>query len=165
MPILSITARTFGRRSLTALLMLAAGAGLGVILAIVGIAAREFLKHIGEKPYADLGDLLMGLLVTFWNVLVGSVNGAIDGLTVGIYTGLATALAYLLIMWVARPWLAVQAQRPAVWLLMAGAGSLGAWLGCQGILLPYQGWVLLGGLLFGLLAAIAALPRGRKALR
>ena len=158
---LAITPRTFGRRSLTALLMLVAGAGLGVVLAVVGIAAREFLKHIGEKPYADLGDLLLGLLVTFWNVLVGSVNGAIDGLTVGIYTGLATAVVYLLATLLLTAWLPPQIQRPAILTLVALAGATGAFLGCQGILSAYQLWVTLAGLVFGGLAASTSLPRAQ----
>ncbi len=158
---LAITPRTFGRRSLTALLMVVAGAGLGVVLAVVGIAAREFLKHIGEKPYADLGDLLLGLLVTFWNVLVGSVNGAIDGLTVGIYTGLATAVAYLLTTLLIRPWLPPHTQRPVILVLVALAGAVGAFLGCQGILNGYRLWVTVAGLVFGGLAASTSLPRVR----
>jgi hypothetical protein len=161
MIILSITPRTFGRRSLTALLMLASGAGLGAVLAIVSIAIREFLKHIGEKPYADLGDLLLGLLVTFWNVLVGSVNGAIDGLTVGLYTGLATGAVYLLATLVIRPSLSVQAQRTVILCLVALAGGIGAYLGCQGILSQYVLWVTLAGLFFGLLAGTISLPRVR----
>jgi hypothetical protein len=161
MIILSITPRTIGRRSLTALLMLVAGSGLGVVLAVVGIAVREFLKHIGEKPYADLGDLLLGLLVTFWNVLVGSVNGAIDGLTAGLYTGLATAVLYLLATLVLRPWLPAQAQRPVILCLVALAGAVGAFLGCQGMLMAYRLWVTFAGLIFGLLAGAISLPRVR----
>lgn len=161
MIMLSITPHTFGRRSLAALLILAAGAGLGVVLAVVGIAAREFLKHIGEKPYADLGDLLLGLLVTFWNVLVGSVNGAIDGLTVGIYTGLATAVIYLLTTLFIYPWLSPQSQYPVILAFVALAGAVGAFLGCQGTLTVYRLWVTLAGLIFGLVAASTSLPRTR----